>query len=126
MTTLAEPQLAFQDPPQAPLLPVLAWPDVGRLMLKAATAHTASTVSREAARVLLPEIYLPPEMRGLNALGTTVTPPAAAEPAPARAAPALAVVPAEPVPPPLPQPPGGDPLAALKAMSDDELIALFS
>ncbi|HEY2231317.1 MAG TPA: hypothetical protein VGI22_26995 [Xanthobacteraceae bacterium] len=31
-----------------------------------------------------------------------------------------------PNPPPLPQPPIGDPLAALKAMSDDELIALFS
>jgi hypothetical protein len=26
----------------------------------------------------------------------------------------------------MPQPPDGDPLAALKAMSDDELIALFS
>jgi hypothetical protein len=29
-------------------------------------------------------------------------------------------------PAPIPQPPRGDPLAALKAMSDDELIALFS
>jgi hypothetical protein len=27
---------------------------------------------------------------------------------------------------PMPQPPRGDPLAALKAMSDDELIAIFS
>jgi hypothetical protein len=27
---------------------------------------------------------------------------------------------------PVPQPPSGDPLAALKAMSDDELIAVFS
>ena len=26
----------------------------------------------------------------------------------------------------MPQPPGGDPLAAVKAMSEDELIALFS
>jgi hypothetical protein len=27
---------------------------------------------------------------------------------------------------PMPQPPGGDPLSAVKAMSEDELIALFS
>jgi hypothetical protein len=109
--------------------------DAGQLMLKAAAAHAASTASREAPQALLPEIDLPPEMRGLNAArtggmlgGAAVTPPAAAEPPPLRAAPALAVVPAEPVPPPLsqPQPPDGDPLAALKAMSDDELIALFS
>jgi hypothetical protein len=38
------------------------------------------------------------------------------------------VVPAQSAPPagPVLQAPGGDPLAALKAMSEDELIALFS
>jgi hypothetical protein len=44
--------------------------------------------------------------------------PPAAAPAEWHAAPLLAT--------PLPQPPQGDPLAALKAMSEDELIALFS
>ncbi|HWF95191.1 MAG TPA: hypothetical protein VG291_09570, partial [Xanthobacteraceae bacterium] len=58
----------------------------------------------------------------------TVDEPAPAEPAASALAPLLAVA----APTQLaadasaPQPPGGDPLAALKAMSDDELIALFS
>jgi hypothetical protein len=126
--TLAEPPSAFQDPAQAPLLPVVELRDAGQLMMKAAAAHAASTALREAARTLVPEIDLPPEeLRDLNAahMGGVL---GATEPPPARAAPTLAIVrPAEPVvPPTLPQPPGGDPLAALRAMSDDELIALFS
>jgi hypothetical protein len=127
--TFAEPQPA----PQAPRLPAVAWPDAGQLMLNAAAAHAASTASREAARTFLPQIDLPPEMRGLNAArtrgvpGATATLPVAAEPPPLRAAPALSVVRSvQPAAPPLPQSPIDDPLAALKAMSDDELIALFS
>jgi hypothetical protein len=57
-------------------------------------------------------------MRGLNAARTRGL---------LGAAPALSVVrSAQPAAPPLPQSPIDDPLAALKAMSDDELIALFS
>jgi hypothetical protein len=51
----------------------------------------------------------------------------APEPALSRAAPTLAAsVPVRPAAPPVPHPPRGELVAALKAMSDDELIALFS
>jgi hypothetical protein len=51
--------------------------------------------------------------------------PSPASPQPAAAA-ALAPAPAQSAAVAMPQPPGGDPLAALKVMSAEELIALFS
>jgi hypothetical protein len=68
-------------------------------------AQAASAAEREtAARLFLPELE--------------IRPPGRAEPAELLTE-QLAVA-------PMPQPPDGDPLAALKAMSDNELIALFS
>jgi hypothetical protein len=119
MMTLAEPeealqstsqdplQRAFQDALQGPLLSVVELPDAGQLTLKAAAARAASTASREVAHALLPEIDMRAEVRSLDA-------------APAVAAARTAQIAL------LPQPPFADPLAALKVMSDDELIALFS
>jgi hypothetical protein len=114
-------QRTNQGTPPSPLLPIVELPDSGRLMLQAAAAHAASTALREAACALLPQIDLRAERRSFNA----AAPPAATEPTPAPTAPALATMrPAQPAP--LTQPFSADPLAALKAMSDDELIALFS
>jgi hypothetical protein len=105
--TFSEAQPTSRAAPQGPLLPVVELSDAGELMLKAATTHAASTAARDAARALLPEIDMRAEMRRFNAAPSV----AAARPA---------------QPASLPQPPLADPLAALKAMSDDELIALFS
>jgi hypothetical protein len=80
--------------------------------------QAASAALREvAARAFLPE------MPGLNGARAGSTWPPAAVPIAARAA---TPEPAEPPLPAVAAPPRGDPLAALKAMSDDELIALFS
>jgi hypothetical protein len=79
--------------------------------------------SSAAAGSLLPEIDMPASLPGLNATWARRLPPAAAPPphAPAASAeaspqPAAAAV----------QAPQADPLAGLKAMSETELIALFS
>jgi hypothetical protein len=127
-------QRAIQETLQGALLPAVELCDSSQLMLKAAAAHAASTAVREATRTLLPEIDMRSDMPGFDDAPQRGAPAAAtaspevivATPKPAElappsfaAAPSLAVA-------PLPQPPGGDPLAALKAMSDDELIALFS
>jgi hypothetical protein len=67
------------------------------------------------------------ELETAKPTGSDAAPYGAAdvEPALSLTAPPLAAVPAEPTAP-MPRPVLGDPLATLKAMSDDELIALFS
>jgi hypothetical protein len=114
------------DPPPATPVPVAAAPlpapepiDSSQLLPKSPALRTTSP----AARSFLPEIDMPPS--GLDPTWAHRLPPAAAPPPQAPAALAS--------PPPSSQPaaaavqaPRADPLAELKAMSDNELIALFS
>jgi hypothetical protein len=131
------------DHPPDAFLPAVELPGSSHALREPPGVQAAS-----AARAFLPEIDMP----GLDAAWTGDVPPEPALPALDRATqvdgdryadlapaePAGADAPMAPDPPPspapmqlsaavpMPQPPRGDPLAALKALSDDELIAIFS
>jgi len=95
----AEPSHGAAAPAHADaLLPVLELSDPSRLLLRT-PVEAAPAAPREVARALLPEIDIHVAM-------------------PRSEAPAASAS--------IPQAPRGDPLAALKAMSEDELVALFS
>jgi hypothetical protein len=132
-------------------LPTVELPG-SRVLPKSPEVQAASAAVREAAaRAFLPEIEMRAEMPGFNAARMGGMPPAASIPpqghlampgpdrgplapdqrTPATSQPAAvqaSQVGATPAEPPLAAAPlpGSDPLAALKAMSGDELIALFS
>jgi hypothetical protein len=131
------------DHPPDAFLPAVELPGSSHALREPPGVQAAS-----AARAFLPEIDMP----GLDAAWTGDVPPEPALPALDRATQVdgdryADLAPAEPAgadapmahdPPPspapmqlsaavpMPQPPRGDPLAALKALSDDELIAIFS
>ena len=134
----------------ATLLPELELgrPSASQVEDQVGTLAEVAPAPRDAARALLPEIEMgfappdaeaeeapptpaaAPERAQLKLLQPAFARPLAPHPIPApetRAAPLLA---SEPAPPraldALSQAARGDPLAALKAMSEEELIALFS
>jgi hypothetical protein len=117
----AEPPRATRAPLAAAPLQALEPIDSSQLLPKSPPLRTTSP----AARSFLPEIDMPAS--GPYPAWADRVPPAAAPPPPAPAASAA------PSPPPPAQPtaaalqaPQADPLAGLKAMSETELIALFS
>jgi hypothetical protein len=115
---------AVAKPQDAPL-PALEPIDSSQLLPRSPALRAPSA----AARSFLPEIDMPASLPGLEAAWARRLPPAAAAPPQAPAATAE-----PPCPPPPAQPaaaatmqaPQADPLAGLKAMSENELIALFS
>jgi hypothetical protein len=122
------------DQPQDGYLPTVELPGAS-LALSGSPAVQAAPATRQEppARAFLPEVDMRSDVTGFDAGRAGDTPPAAslpprealvttlepAQPADALTAPLIADA-------PMPQTPRGDPLAALKAMSDDELIAIFS
>ena len=101
-------------------------------MAPAGDRRAAAAMLTEAFSRVVPEPAQPPVGLANDVGGRRLTALDPAEPAglgtaslaPPDQPPSQAT--SQPAAAPMPQPPGPDPLAALKAMSDDELIALFS
>jgi hypothetical protein len=144
------------DQPLEAYLPTVELPGLSLALSRDPAVQAAPVTRQEpAARAFLPEVDMRSDVAGFSARRAGDTAPAASLPprdapvtTPERVEPSIDLArdvdgerfadlgPAEDVPasqvdraraePAAPQPPRGDPLAALKAMSDDELIAMFS
>ena len=127
-------------------LPPVELPRSYRLLRKSPAARAATALREAAARTFLPEIDMGSDARDLSAApahGVQASAGMPTEPADLGSMSGMATQPLLPATPQLtatedmhaapaltaavlPQHAGGDPLAALKGMSDNELIALFS
>jgi hypothetical protein len=132
----AQPQPPAATKPQDALSPTVKLVDSSRLLPNAPDLRAMSSL-RGAARSFLPEIDMRSDMPGLDAAWARHARPAAAIPpvAAATTREPAGLARAQPPSPAIPSSPAAagdapasqvDPLAALKAMSEYELIALFS